>query len=93
MDSILYSNDIIYMVHSILHIIYWIALLYIGLYYTCVVVRIRNIEEQTPSVNHHTTTQQYSIQHQPSSKNSSVDSTVKHEYFEIIVGKHFYLTQ
>jgi hypothetical protein len=37
-------------------------------------------------VNHYTTTQQYSMQRQPSTKNSSIDSIVQHEYFEIILG-------
>jgi hypothetical protein len=38
-------------------------------------------------VNHHTTTPQYSIQRQPSTKNSSIDSMFQHEYFEIILEK------
>ena len=37
--------------------------------------------------NNHTTTSQYSIQRQPSNKNSSIDSIVQHEYFVIILGK------
>ena len=45
-----------------------------------------------PSVNNHTTTSQYSIQRQPSTKNSSIDSIVEHEYFEIILGKVLFNT-
>ena len=43
-------------------------------------------------VNHHTTTPQYSNQRQSSTKNSSIDSIVQLEYFEIILGKVLFNT-
>ena len=43
-------------------------------------------------VNHHTTTPQYSIQRQPSTKNSSIGSIVQQEYFEMILGKVLFHT-
>jgi hypothetical protein len=43
-------------------------------------------------VNHHTTTPQYSIQRQPNTKKSSIDSIVQYEYFQIILGKVLFNT-
>jgi hypothetical protein len=78
---------------------YWVIFLYIGLYFVSVQLggleTLKNRYQAsiiTPRYHNNHTTSQFSIQHQPITQNSLIDSIVQHEYFEISSGKVLFNT-